>query len=102
MDHLKHKTGNKNTHHLFCYNTISIAYDRTYEEIVNRYVMARFGVNLLRPSLSEELIYNDKEHATLHRKLQAVLEQGDDLWKNGIVAAIHAFHNSVLQDSPTD
>ena len=81
---------------------ISIAYDRTYEEIVNRYVMARFGVNLLRPSLSEELIYNDKEHATLHRKLQAVLEQGDDLWKNGIVAAIHAFHNSVLQDSPTD
>ena len=81
---------------------ISIAYDRTYEEIVNRYVMARFGVNLLRPDLSEELIYDDKEHASLHRKLQAILEQGGDLWKNGVAAAIHAFHNSMLQDTQTE
>ena len=81
---------------------ISIAYDRTYEEIVNRYVMARFGVDLLRPNLSEELIYNDNEHAALHRKLQAILEQGGDFWKNGVAATIHAFHNSILQDIQTE
>lgn len=81
---------------------IATAYDRSYEEIVNRYVMARFGVDLLRPSLKEELICFDKEHLALHRKLQTILEKGGDLWKHGIVAAIHAFHNSMLQDSPID
>jgi hypothetical protein len=64
--------------------------------------MARFGVNLLQPTLHEELIYPDKEHAVLHQKLQGILERGDDLWKQGIIAALHAFHNSILQDSPTD
>jgi len=81
---------------------ISTVYDRTYEEIVNRYVVARFGVDLMRPLLREELIYPEKEHATLHKKLQRILEQGDDLWKHGIIAAIQAFYNSMLQSSSAD
>jgi transcriptional regulator with XRE-family HTH domain len=57
---------------------ISVVYGRTYEEVVNQYVVARFGVNLLQPSLREELIYPDEEHATLHRKLQMVLDCDDE------------------------
>jgi len=57
---------------------IAVVYGRSYEEIVNRYVMARFGVDLLNPSLREELIYPNEEHAMLHRKLQMVLECNDE------------------------
>ena len=77
---------------------ISIVYDRTYEEIVNRYVMARFGVDFLQTSAREELICSSKEHSALHKKLQIILKRGGDFWKHGVSAAIHAFYNSMTNE----
>jgi SOS-response transcriptional repressor LexA len=81
---------------------LATVYNRPYEEIVNRYVAARFGIDLLNPTLREELLYPDAEHAELHRKLQEVLKLGNEQWNITAKTNIELLHSGLAgyQDKP--
>jgi transcriptional regulator with XRE-family HTH domain len=51
-------------------------------------------LHLLHPTykvLSEEDLYRESKHAELHRKLQAILERGDELTLDAVISNIEVF-----------